>query len=195
MRDSTKEPTVRMRSVSPPTEPVGVTKVNSSLRRRQKRRQRRQTGAPRSGGTASALIKWGLLAVIGLVIIGMIASPLVYRSLRPEYRERIKHYLPFMSIFDPQREYTADTLPTVAPAGDGGSAMDLLLGPGAGAPTEASGGAGAAYPGIDATPNEDGVIIITATPTIGPTMQPTEGITATTQPTQALPTPTWTPLP
>ena len=95
---------------------------------------------------------------------------LVYRSLRPEYRERIKHYVPFMSVFDPQRAYTADALPTVAPSGDDGpSAADLLL-----TPDDVIMPAGAGDQPATPTPNEDMVIIITATPSLAPTEVPTE---------------------
>ncbi len=176
MRDSSKEPTIKMRHVSPPTQPTGITTVDipaSRLRERHRRRTRRFG----RGVSLRALMGWVFVGLVGLGIIGLIASPLVYRSLRPEYRDRIKHYLPFMQVFDPQREYAADTLPTVAPAGDGDgpSAADLLLGP---APTQ--------------TPDEAAVIVITATPTTLPTDRPTDMPPPTVQ---AQPSATWTPLP
>ncbi len=139
-----------------------------------------------------------LIIGFGLGVMGVIASPLVYRSLRPEYRERIKHYAPFMALFDPQRAYTADTLPTVAPAVEGGaSAADLLLTP------EAIMPAGAVDQPASPTPNEDMVIIITATPSPIPTAMPTATSVVTEDPIAVptatsmpvLPSATSTPLP
>ncbi len=144
------------------------------------------------------MLGWLLLGLIGLVIVGLIASPLVYRSLRPEYRERIKHYLPFMVIFDPQRAYTADTLPTVAPAGEGPSAAELLLTP-QGNP---AGGGAADSTATDSTegteterteeaaPTATAAVIAIATPQ--PTAPPTQTPPSVSQ---AQPTATWTPLP
>ena len=142
MADRSKDPTLKMTQVSSPT-PPGMQTIDqplSSLRRRHQRRR----GLGRGGLRGFAL--WGLIGLVGLVIVAAIAAPLVYRSLRPEYRERIKHYAPFMSVFDPQREYSANSLPTVAPAEGGGpSAADLLLTPDVIVPA-------AALAGQDATP-------------------------------------------
>jgi hypothetical protein len=159
MSDSSKDPTRQIPAVD-----TAADQSVSRLRQRHYRRSRRPRLA--IGG----VVKWGLIALVGMVIVGMIASPLVYRSLRPEYRERIKHYVPFMSVFDPQRAYTADALPTVAPSGnDGPSAADLLL-----TPDDVIMPAGAGDQPATPTPNEDMVIIITATPSLAPTEVPTE---------------------
>jgi cell division septation protein DedD len=190
MADRSKDPTLKISQVSPPTTP-GMQTIDqplSSLRRRHQRRR----GLRRGGLRGFAL--WALVGLIGLVIVAVIAAPLVYRSLRPEYRERIKHYAPFMAAFDPQREYTANTLPTVAPAeGAGPSAADLLLTPDVIVPA-------AALAGEDATPTpgEDNVIVITATPLPVPTDVPQPTALPTEAPTEAIaaqPTATWTPLP
>ncbi len=196
MPNTPKDPTLKVSRSSPPTTPSfqPIDQPLTSLRRRQQSRR----GGGGARGSRGAL-KWVLVGLVVLGIAGLIAAPLVYRSLRPEYRERIKHYAPFMSVFDPQREYTADTLPTVAPAEGGINPADLLLTPEVLRP--ASGG-DAPSP----TPAENNIIVITATPSPTdlplPTLEATE-IEATpiavqptvAQPTAALPTATWTPAP
>ncbi len=186
----------------------GASDEDSGLRQRQ---QRRLGGAPRRRAGVRGLVMWIGVAVIGLVIVGMIAGPLVYRNLRPQLRESIKLRLPFMHVFDPQREYQADTLPTVAAQSEGGlSASDLLLGPtstimaasGEVLPTPTTASDQPVLP----TPNAEGLIVITATPLPEPTAAPTEIATATpipptaavVEPTAILPSPeppTLTPIP
>jgi len=181
----------RTRPVAPPTQPTGLPPVDrpmSTLRMRQQRR----SGRSRRG--ARSLLGWVAVGLVVLVIVGLIAAPLVYRSLRPELQERINRYLPFMTIFAPQRQYTADTLPTVQPGSGGGpSAADLLLTPQQGIPA-AGDVEVTATPGLQlATPTplqplssqpQAGALVSTPTPTVP---QPTA--------TLALPTATWTPLP
>lgn len=153
-------------SSAPPTEPIALPALDapddSGLRKRQARRlHTRQPGARGSSGILKILLLWGTVSLVILTILGLIATPVVYRSLEPRYQVQIKHYLPFMSVFDRQRAYTADTLPTVAPAGnDGPSAADLLLTPEVIMP--------AVVTDASPTPNADSVIIITAVPTETP---------------------------
>ncbi len=189
MRDSSKEPTLRMRHVSPPTQPVGLTAADASSSRLRQRHMRRLRRSGRSR-VLRAMLGWAIVGLIGLIIVGLIASPLLYRSLRPEFRERIKHYLPFMAVFDPQRAYTADTLPTVAPSsdGDGPSAADLLLTPAIIVPAQAT--ASPTDDRLDPTPLLNGVIVLTAIPTSQPTT-----LSTTPPQVEVQPTSTWTPLP
>ncbi len=199
MQNTSKDPTLRVQHVSPPTEPISLPPVGSATSRLRQRHQRRLRRSQR-GRVIRALLGWAIVGVIGLVIVGLIASPLVYRSMRPEYRERVKRYLPFMQIFDPQREYAADVLPTVAPGegGDGLSAADLLLTPQF--DTAANAGVSGAGQSDPQPTLAQQVIVVTATPTSAPTelpaAVPTEVLTATPLLTEAAqPTATWTPLP
>lgn len=167
---------------------------------RLRQRHQRRLGGSRGRMSASALLKWAAVGVVAMIIVGMIAAPLVYRSLRPQYREAVKHRLPFMAVFDPQREYQANTLPTVAPQTDTAlSAADLLLTPDDASqdtPQGAAGGSDAAQPALP-TPNEDMLIIITATPspvpTEAPTQIPTEQAPVVVEPTSLPPTATLPP--
>ncbi|MBN2470148.1 MAG: hypothetical protein JXN59_05425, partial [Anaerolineae bacterium] len=168
-------------------------------KRLRQRHEQRLGNAPRGRRSGRALLMWGGVGLVALFIVALIAAPLVYRSLRPQYRESIKHRLPFMAVFDPQREYQADALPTVAAQnGDGVSAADLLLTPEA---SPEAGGGVVIDPTDDPpqegqpmlpTPNEDMLIIITATPspvpTEAPTMIPTEVEAVEAQPTDIPPT-------
>lgn len=184
MVDSSEHTTQRIPRVTPASQD----RTERSLSRLRQRHTRRRQ--PQRGGWLRALIQWGLVALIGLIIIGVIVSPLVYRSLRPQYREQIKHYLPFMAAFDPQREYTADTLPTVAADSESLTAAALLLTPATEEPAAVVGD-----PLATPTPNEDMLIIITATPSPIPTSGPTLTIPpqeTTPPPTPILPTPTAT---
>ncbi len=168
MADSSQDPIQKTERVTPPTEPGTMRRVEappSRLRQRHSRRSR--PGRGRS--SFRPLLKWGTAILVVLIVAGLIVAPLVYRNLRPEYRERVKHYLPLMAIFDPQREYAADTLPTVAPADGDFSAADLLLTPDTIMPAPTT----TADPNATPTPNADMVIIITATPSPTPTEPPT----------------------
>ncbi len=196
--------------------PQGATPETTGSRLRQRHTQR-LGGAPRGRrGGPRVLLMWGGVALVALFIVALIAAPLVYRNLRPQHRETIKHRLPFMAMFDPQREYQADTLPTVAAQdGEGVSAADLLLTPDASAAAIGGQAISTDLPPAEEeqpalpTPNEDMLIIITATPspapTEAPTLAPTEAetvealpTTAPTDlplPTETLPPPTPIPLP
>lgn len=162
---------------------------------RLRQRHQRRLGGPRAS-SGSALLKWFGISIGGIVIVAIIAAPLVYRSLRPQYREAVKHRLPFMAVFDPQREYQANTLPTVAPQSEEGpSAADLLLTPGGSEQDGEQGVAVAVEPQADLpTPNAEGLIIITATPspvpTAVPTLTPTEQEQVVVQPTATTVPPT-----
>ncbi|GAB4570947.1 MAG: hypothetical protein Kow0077_06370 [Anaerolineae bacterium] len=169
----------------------GTTPELGRASRLRQRATRRRVGGGRAGGGFSALLKWAVVALVGLIVVGLIATPLVYRSLRPQLRESIKHRLPFMAAFDPQREYQANTLPTVVPqADDAVPAADLLLTPDGVSPavmmqpTEEQ-------PALP-TPNEQGLIIITATPSPVPTEAPTQTLVpeqeVTLPPTEVPPT-------
>lgn len=173
--------------------------------RLRQRHEQRLGGAPRGRrGGPRVLLMWAGVGLVGLVIVALIAAPLVYRNLRPQHRETIKHRLPFMAVFDPQREYQADTLPTVAAPVDDDSLLagDLLLAPEA-SPVGTGDLVASAEPAQEGggqpvlpTPNEDMLIIITATPspvpTEAPTMTPTEVEVVEALPTAA---PTDVPLP
>lgn len=148
-------------------------------------------------------LRWMFTGLAVLLIIGMIASPLIYRSLPPRQRDRIDQILPFMSIFAPQREYAADVLPTLNPDTYDPSAADDLLSSlssdGEDSTPTVDPGNGDVIAGSDTS--EDASPTPTSSseaPVVPPTttMIPTEAPAATLLPTETpLPTATWTPLP
>src|SRR5262245_57354946 len=70
-----------------------------------------------------------ILGVIGALLVGtlimaLIAAPLIFRALSPEWQDRIVRRLPFMGTYEPTRAFSSDVLPTVA--GTQSNALALL---------------------------------------------------------------------
>jgi hypothetical protein len=54
-----------------------------------------------------------MVACVGACVVLMVAVPLVFRVQTAETQARIVRFIPFLSVLQPTREYTADVLPTI----------------------------------------------------------------------------------
>jgi tetratricopeptide (TPR) repeat protein len=123
------------------------------------------------------LIKWslgcaglGMILFAGISMIALIVTPMVFRSLEPEYQARIVRYLPFMASFQPTHPYTY--LPTAVATSANALA---LLKTGSPMPVRTAQGSGGLSAGDDTTVGGGPTpALVTVTPTLpGDTPVPT----------------------
>ncbi|MEZ4667487.1 MAG: tetratricopeptide repeat protein [Anaerolineae bacterium] len=121
------------------------------------------------------------IIVIGWVLLWLVVSgafiAMFRNTLPPGQRETVKHYLPFMTIFDPPLPPSDSSLPTPAPNETSNiSADDLLNAPLGITSPQSEPPPAVVQPAATATPE--------VLPTSPPTAEPTAAFTATPAPTQ-----------